>query len=71
MQPAPKLNHKRRGFALLDAEALRAVSSKGGKAAHEEGSAHEFTPEEAAIAGRLGGVATQRKRKEESGHGNQ
>lgn len=48
------------GFAGWDKAKLRAVSSKGGKAAHEKGTAHEFTPEEASEAGRLGGeVASQ------------
>ena len=46
---------KKRGFASMDAEKQRAIASKGGKAAHQKGTAHEFTPEEARAAGRKGG----------------
>ena len=49
----------KRGFASMDAEKQRAIASKGGKAAHEKGTAHEFTSEEAREAGRKGGQATQ------------
>jgi general stress protein YciG len=45
----------------MDQERRRIIASKGGKAAHEKGSAHEFTPEEAREAGRKGGhVAHER-----------
>jgi len=44
-----------RGFGSLTAEQRKAISSKGGKAAHKAGTAHKFTPEEAAAAGRKGG----------------
>src|SRR5438105_15795429 len=37
-----------RGFASMDPEKQRAIASKGGKASHEQGTGHEFTPEEAA-----------------------
>lgn len=47
----------KRGFALLDPERRRAISSMGGKAAHASGTAHRFTTEEAEIAGRKGGQA--------------
>jgi general stress protein YciG len=40
-----------RGFASMDPERQRAIASKGGKAAHEKGTAHEFTSEEARRAG--------------------
>ena len=59
VQPASKL---KRGFALLPREALQAVSSKGGRRAHEVGTAHEFSAEEAAQAGKIGGLTTQRKK---------
>jgi general stress protein YciG len=39
----------------MDAEKQRIIASKGGKAAHEKGHAHEFTSEEARAAGRKGG----------------
>jgi uncharacterized protein len=44
-----------RGFASMSPEKQREIASKGGKAAHEQGRAHEFTPEEAQLAGRRGG----------------
>jgi general stress protein YciG len=45
----------KRGFASMDEEKQREIASKGGHAAHEKGSAHEFTPEEAKEAGHKGG----------------
>ncbi len=50
-----KENTRSRGFASMDAEKQREIARKGGKAAHERGTAHEFTPEEAREAGRRGG----------------
>ena len=47
-----------RGFAGMDREKQREIASKGGRAAHAQGTAHEFTPEEARIAGRKGGEAS-------------
>lgn len=44
-----------RGFALMDAETHRQVSSKGGKASHAKGG-HEWTREEARRFGRQGGL---------------
>ena len=44
-----------RGFAAMPAEKQRKIASLGGKAAHEKGTAHEFTSKEARIAGRKGG----------------
>ena len=52
--PKPK-PHGPRGFAAMSPEKRAAISSKGGKRAHEVGNAHEFTREEARRAGRLGG----------------
>lgn len=52
-----KPNKSRRGFASMDRAKQREIASKGGKAAHEKGAAHEFTSEEAAAAGRKGGQA--------------
>lgn len=48
---------KKRGFASMDPAKQREIASKGGKAAHAKGTAHEFTPEEAREAGRKGGQA--------------
>ena len=50
-------NTDKRGFASMDAEKQREIASKGGKAAHEKGTAHEFSSEEAREAGRKGGQA--------------
>ena len=44
---------KNRGFASMDPERQRQIASQGGKAAHEKGTAHEFTSEEARRAGSL------------------
>lgn len=46
---------ERRGFASMSPEKQREIASKGGRAAHEKGTAHEWTPEEARSAGRKGG----------------
>jgi general stress protein YciG len=46
-----------RGFAGMSEEERRKIASKGGKAAHEKGTAHEFSSEEAREAGRKGGEA--------------
>lgn len=46
-----------RGFASMDPNKQREIASKGGKAAHQKGTAHEFTSEEAREAGRKGGQA--------------
>jgi hypothetical protein len=54
---------KRRGFAAMDPKKVSEIASKGGKAAHRAGTAHEFTPDEAREAGRKGGYATHAKRK--------
>ncbi|HEY8091679.1 MAG TPA: KGG domain-containing protein [Polyangiaceae bacterium] len=51
-----------RGFASMDTDRQRAIASKGGKAAHARGSAHEFTAEEARDAGRKGGAAVSQNR---------
>lgn len=44
-----------RGFASMDTEKQREIARKGGRAAHEKGTAHEFTADEARAAGRKGG----------------
>jgi uncharacterized protein len=47
----------------MDPEKQRVIASRGGLAAHREGAAHEFTPEEAAEAGAKGGAVVSRDRK--------
>lgn len=46
-----------RGFAAMDPKRQREIASAGGRAAHQRGTAHEFTSEEARRAGRKGGAA--------------
>lgn len=52
----------KRGFAAMSPQKQREIASKGGRAAHQKGTAHEFTPEEARIAGRRGGSIVSRNR---------
>jgi uncharacterized protein len=52
----------RRGFATMDPAMVRSFASRGGKAAHAQGTAHEFTSDEARAAGRKGGIASHRRR---------
>lgn len=51
-----------RGFASMDPQRQREIASEGGRAAHERGTAHEFTSEEAREAGRKGGQARAENR---------
>jgi hypothetical protein len=44
---------RNRGFASMDPERQREIASQGGKAAHQKGTAHEFTSEEARRAGSM------------------
>ena len=46
----------------MDPQKQREIASKGGKAAHQKGTAHEFTTEEARVAGRKGGAASRARR---------
>ncbi len=55
-------NTRQRGFASMDSEKQKEIARKGGKAAHEKGTAHQFTSEEARAAGKKGGVAVSRNR---------
>ena len=49
----------------MDRAKQREIASKGGKAAHQKGTAHEWTSEEARDAGRKGGIASHRRRREQ------
>ena len=51
----------------MDRAKQREIASKGGKAAHQKGTAHEWTSEEARDAGRKGGIASHRRRREMMG----
>lgn len=57
-KPAPRP----RGFAAMDRSKVSEIASKGGKAAHEAGTAHRFTTEEAKSAGKKGGTAPHKWR---------
>ena len=54
-----------RGFASMDRNKQREIASKGGKAAHQKGTAHEWTSEEAREAGRKGGMASHRRKQQQ------
>jgi general stress protein YciG len=51
----------KRGFASMDANRQREIASKGGRAAHAKGTAHEWTSDEARVAGRKGGEVAPRR----------
>src|SRR5687768_7056775 len=55
MQSGSSAGTRSRGFASMDTEKQREIARKGGRAAHEKGTAHEFTSDEARAAGRKGG----------------
>ncbi len=59
----------KRGFASMDPDKQREIARRGGRAAHEKGSAHEFSADEARDAGRKGGerVSADRGRMAEIG----
>lgn len=52
----------RRGFASMDPARQKEIASRGGRAAHEKGTAHEWSSGEARDAGRKGGVTVSRDR---------
>ena len=63
LEEATKVNSterkERRGFASMSPERHKEIASKGGRAAHAKGTAHEWTPEEARSAGRKGGQVSR------------
>src|SRR3954464_6052120 len=70
--PPPAVEEKprrRRGFAAMDPKLVSELATRGGKAAHRAGTAHEFSSEEARVAGRKGGQATHAKRRAKLGNG--
>lgn len=52
----------RRGFAAMSPERQRQIASQGGRAAHQQGVAHEWSSKEAKEAGKKGGQASGKKR---------
>lgn len=53
---------RRRGFAAMNRDRVKEIASKGGKAAHAAGTAHQFSSDEARVAGRKGGMAPHVRR---------
>lgn len=53
---------RRRGFAAMDRERVKQIASKGGRAAHAAGTAHQFNSDEARVAGKKGGMAPHVRR---------
>ena len=51
-----------RGFAAMTPEKKREIASLGGRAAHASGRAHQFSSDEARVAGRKGGMAPHVRR---------
>jgi hypothetical protein len=58
----PERTKSNRGFASMTPGKQKEIASKGGKAAHAQGRAHEFTPDEARTAGKKGGEVVSRDR---------
>jgi general stress protein YciG len=63
---SPAKRNSSRGFASMDPQRQREIASEGGRAAHEKGTAHEFTSEEAREAGRKGGQARSESNRSKS-----
>jgi uncharacterized protein len=59
---ARRTGTRARGFASMDPAKQREIASKGGRAAHAKGTAHEWSSDEARSAGRKGGEAVSRDR---------
>src|SRR5258708_27281821 len=62
MKEKPMANTSKRGFASMDEAKQREIASKGGRAAHAKGTAHEFNADEAREAGRKGGESVSQNR---------
>lgn len=52
-----------RGFASMDPEKQREIAGKGGRAAHQKGTAYKWSSAEAREAGRRGVAARERNRR--------
>lgn len=63
------MGNSQRGFASMSPEKQKEIASKGGKAAHAKGTAHQFTSEEARVAGRKGGQASGQSRSRKNNPG--
>ncbi len=58
----PAAGKRRRGFASMDPARQREIASRGGRAAHAKGTAHQWDAESARQAGRKGGEVVSRDR---------
>jgi general stress protein YciG len=64
LRPANRIGEKsRRGVAAMSPEQPRRIASVGGRASHQSGRGHRFSPEEAREAGRKGGQISRRGKK--------
>ena len=53
----------KQGFASMDRDRVKAIASKGGRAIHRLGLAHQWTSQTAAAAGRKGAKRSAEVRK--------
>jgi general stress protein YciG len=60
----PKKKYPKRGFASMDKEKQRKIAQAGGISAQKQGLAHKWNPQTASDAGRLGGAATAKNKRE-------
>lgn len=60
--PVEETRPRRRGFAAMDRDRVKQIASKGGRAAHAAGTAHQFSSDEARVAGKKGGEAPHVRR---------
>jgi general stress protein YciG len=58
-----RASNKGRGFAGMSDQRQRQIAAAGGRAAHSQGTAHEFSAAEARKAGQKGGEAVSRNRR--------
>jgi general stress protein YciG len=59
-EPSDSKPRRPRGFAAMDRTRVSQIASKGGRAAHKAGTAHEFTSEEARAAGKKASTSKTR-----------
>lgn len=61
------MSKEQRGFASMTEAEQRKIASKGGKNAHQKGTAREWTADEAREAGRKGETASKRRTERQDG----
>ncbi len=55
-----------RGLAAMSPEKRREIASKGGRTSQARGTAHQWTPEEASVAGKKGSARYALRRQQET-----